>query len=176
MGVRRAGVLALVLVSCGYAPLHGGSSTGEQLHVRLASSNVPDAMAVDEVLVGAREELARLGFLSSGDGYPRFEIEVLRADEASEGIAAVRDAEGRLLPASRASRVGIVARGWVVRAPRADRERDTGDVRVLETVAVAFDARSSTFRHADALRAAGRSVGRRLAYRILGLPSATADE
>jgi hypothetical protein len=173
---RYVRVLVLALASCGYAPLHGGAAPSEHLHVRLSGSKVPDAVASDEVLAGAREELARLGSLAAGDGYPRLEIEVLRADEAAEGIAAARDADGRLLPQSRASRVGLVARGWVLRGPGAERERDTGDVRVFETVAVALDARASTFRQSDALRAAGRVAGKRLATRIMGLPSATASD
>ena len=41
--------------------------------------------------------------------------------------------------------------------------------------AAALDARAAGFRHSDALRAAGRRVGHRLASRILGLPSG-ADE
>jgi hypothetical protein len=67
----------------------------------------------------------------------------------------------------------MVARGWVVRSKGAPPERDTGDVRVFETVSVAFDARAATFRHSDALRAAGRRVGKRVATRIMGLPSAS---
>jgi hypothetical protein len=170
--VRARYLLPLLLAACGYAPVHAGAAA-ERLHVHLAESKVPDAVASDEVLAGAREELARTGSLAAGDGYPRFEIEVLRADEASEGIAAVPDADGRVLPQSRATRVGLVARGWVLRKPGDERERDTGDVRSFETVTVAPDARAATFRHSDALRAAGRRLGKRLASRILGLPSAS---
>jgi len=164
--------LALLVAACGYTPVHSGVAA-ERLHVVLSESKVPDAVASDEVLAGAREELARAGTLESGDGFPRFEIEILRADEASEGIAAVPDMSGRLVPESRATRVGLVARGWIVRSRGGERERDTGDVRVFETVSVAFDARVATFRHSDALRAAGRRVGKRLATRIMGLPSAS---
>ena len=172
----RAGVVvivsALCLAACGYAPVHG-TAAAEHLHVHLTASRVPDAVASDEVLAGAREELAKLGALAAGDGYPRLEIEVLRADEASEGIAANAEPDGRLLPQSRATRVGVVARGWVLRAPGAEPQRDAGDVRVFEIVAIAPDARAATFRHSDALRAAGRRAGRRLATRIMGLPAAT---
>jgi hypothetical protein len=159
-------------VSCGYAPVHSGVAD-EHLHVVLSMSRVPDAVASDEVLAGVREELARGGALAGGDGYPRCEVEIVRADEASEGIAAQPDATGRLQPQSRATRVGLIARAWVLRAPGGERERDTGDVRVFETVAIAADSRAATFRHSDALRAAGRRVGQRLATRIMGLPSAS---
>ena len=166
--------LALLLAACGYQPVHEARGD-EKLAVVLATSSVPDAAASDEVVVGVREQLAKFGALAAGDGYPRCEIEVLRADEASEGISAVEDGSGGLVPSARATRVGIVARAWIVRAKDAPRERDTGDVRALETVSVAPDARSATFRHSDALKSAGRRVGRRLGTRILGLPAASDD-
>lgn len=173
----RGHLLAIVVVAlvalgaaCGYQPVHEARGD-EKLSVVLATSNVPDAAVSDEVVVGVREELAKNGALaSSSDAYPRCEIEVLRADEASEGIAAV---DGQ--PAARATRVGIVARAWIVRRKDGPRERDTGDVRALETVAVAGDARTATFRHADALKAAGRRAGKRLASRVMGLPAASDD-
>jgi hypothetical protein len=168
---RLLALLALVVVSgaCGYRPvsaLHGD----EKIAVVLATSQVPDAAVSDEVAAGVREELAKAGALAAGEGYPRCEIEVLRADEASEGIGAVNGQ-----PSARATRVGIVARAWLVRTKDGARERDTGDVRALETVAVAGDARAATFRHSDALKAAGRRVGRRIGSRLLGLPAASDD-
>jgi hypothetical protein len=173
--MRRAvaALAALLFAACGYRPVHGTTPEGERLHVVLAASSVADAVASDEVLAGVRDELARMGALAGGEGYPRVEVELLRADEASEGIAAQPNADGRLLPTSRATRVGVVARAWVSRAPGGERQRDTGDVRAIETVAVAGDARTATFRHADALRAAGRRLGRRIADRLLGLPAAS---
>lgn len=168
-----AALAAVLSASCGYAPVHAG--VHQKLHVALVESKVPDAAATDEVLVGAREELARMGALAPGDGYPRLEIEVLRADEASEGIDSAPNQDGRLVPQSRATRVGIVARGWVMRAAAGagERERDTGDVRAFETVGAAQDARAAAFRQSDALRVAGRRAGKRLAARVLGLPAAS---
>jgi hypothetical protein len=171
----RARVLLLALASCGYSPVHG-VGRGEALSVALVESKVPDAVATDEVLAGARDELARAGSLAPGRGYPRLEIEVLRVDESSDGVAATAGADGRRLPLGRATRVGLVARGWVVRAPGGQRERDTGDVRVVETAAAALDARSDVFLHADTLRVAGRRVGKQLTARILGFPSASVDD
>ena len=164
--------LALVLTACGYRSVHGGAES-ERFAVVLASSNVPDAVASDEVVAGVREELARAGALKTDGAYPRCEIEVLRADETSEGIRAVRNAEGVQMPEARATRVGLVARAWIVRTKDGPRERDTGDVRTLEVVAVAPDARAATFQYADALRAAGRRTGQRMGTRILGLPSSS---
>jgi hypothetical protein len=164
--------LLVLLASCGYGAVHSGAAP-DRLHVVLSESKVPDATASDEVLAGVREELARGGNLEPGDGFPRCEIEVLRADEASEGIAATPDGSGGQVPQVRATRVGMVARAWIMRKPGGERERDTGDVRAFETVSVAIDARAGTFRHSDALRAAGRRVGKRLGTRIMGLPSAS---
>lgn len=169
----RRGALALLfsLSSCGYAPAVEAPAAA-RLHVVLASSNVPDAAASDEVLVGVREELARYGALADGDGFPRCEVEVLRADESSEGIAATPNKDGKLVPTSRATRVGVLARAWVVDGHAAPRHGDTGDVRATETVSVSNDARAATYAYGDALRAAGRRVGHRLGSRVLGLPAA----
>ncbi len=174
--MSRATAIALLLVtsSCGYRSVAARSGS-EKLSVVLVSSNVPDAVASDEVLAGVRDELARAGALESGNAYPRCEVEVLRADEASEGIAATPNADERLIPEARATRVGIVARAWVVRSKDAPHERDTGDVRALDVVATAPDAKTATYRHADSLRAAARRAGRRIAARLLGLPSASEE-
>jgi hypothetical protein len=171
--MKRA-ALALLLLACGYRSTAPG---GEREHVSvvLVSSNVPSVTASDEVVAGLRDELARAGALEAGSGYPRCEVEVLRADEASEGIAAVKNGDGELVPTSRATRVGIVARAWVVRSKDGPRERDTGDVRALETIAVAANARAATFEQEDGLRAAARRAGKRLGIRILGLPSPSED-
>lgn len=174
---RLALVLALVLAlsapACGYHAVHGARAEAERCEVVLARSHVPDVVVADEVLAGAREELSRHGALG---GSARCRIEVLRIDEASEGIGAVRgpaDEGASLVPAARATRVGVVARAdWEAGGSVG---RDTADVRAFETVAVAGDARAATFRHADALRAAARRLGRRLALRLLGLPAPTEE-
>ena len=59
------------------------------------------------------------------------EIEALRADEESEGIAAERGA-----PVARGTDVGIVARAWITAAEGGPREADTGDMRAEEIIAV----------------------------------------
>jgi hypothetical protein len=173
-------VLALAIVSCGYHVVHG-SASGERLHVVLARSIVADAIASDEVISGAREELAREGMLAPGEGYPRVEIEVLRADESSEGVAAPSAALGSGAggaPRARATQVGFVARAWLVRSIGAPPERDTGDMRAIDLAASnvssgVADPRGDLFLHADALRAVARRLGERLASRVLGLPAAS---
>jgi hypothetical protein len=163
----------LLLAGCGYHAVAGGAPPSDRFAVVLSHTNVPDAVASDEVLAGVREELARAGALKTGDGYPRCEIEVLRADETSDGIAAVRDPAhgGGLQPVARGTRVGLVARAWIVRERDGVHERDTGDVRALDEVATASDARASSFQYTDAMRAAGRRVGHSLGAHIVGLPS-----
>jgi hypothetical protein len=192
--VARAasGALALVVAACGYRPLYGGgaaggaSGDGARLHVVLVRSIVPDAIASDEVVSGVREELARDGALAAGDGYPRVEIEVLRLDESSDGIAAARPvAGGPLVPHARGTEVGVVARAWVVTAAGGEPQRDTGDVRALDLVGTddvggsasggslsAPAERRDAFRHADAVRATAHRDGDRLAQRVLGHPVA----
>jgi hypothetical protein len=145
------------------------------LHVKLVRTFVPDAIASDEVASGVREELARQGALDAGDGYPRVEVEVLRADEASEGIGA-----GASGPLARATNVAIVGRAWLIRGPEASPESDSGDMRAEEVIAVdvtqgALDPRAGGFHHADALRAAARRLGRRLAHKVMGQPAASED-
>jgi hypothetical protein len=160
--------------SCGYHAVYGGDAPA-RLHVKLVRTLIPDAVASDEVTAGLRETLARAGALEAGDGFPRVEIEILRANETSDGIAA-----GRSGPVARATDVGIAARAWIVRAPGATPESDTGDLQAEETLAVdesagSPDPRASAFHQADALRAAARRLGRRLAHKVTREPAAMGD-
>lgn len=171
--IRLSLLLALV-AGCGYRAVYGGGQP-ERLHVKLMRTMVPDAIASDEVASGLREELARQGALDVGDGYPRVEIEVLRADEASEGIAA-----GANGPLARATDVAILGRAWLVRSPGASPESDSGDMRAQEVITLdvtqgVLDPRASGLHHADALRAAARRLGRKLARRVMGQPAASED-
>jgi hypothetical protein len=135
---------------------------------------VADALVAQEVAAGVREELARAGALEPGDGYPRAEIEVLRADEASQGIA-----RGDTGPAARGLEMAVLARARVVSRPGEPPEDDTGDIRADESVAVdetssgALDPRAHLFRADDARRAAARRLGRKLGLRLLGQPVAS---
>jgi hypothetical protein len=163
--------------SCGYRAVYA-SAGGGRLHVKLVRTLVPDAVASDEVAAGVRDELALAGLLEPGDGFPRAEIEVLRSDEACEGIEALSGE-----PVARATNIGLIARAWIARADGASAERDTGDLRAQEVIAVderngvtgTKDPRASAFHAADALRAAARRLGRKLAQRLMGAPSASED-
>lgn len=162
-------LVGVLCAACGYQPVYATRSA--PLHVKLVRSAVADAIAADEVAAGVREELARAGALAPGEAYPRVEIEVLRADEASEGVGASPGG-----PQARATDVGIVARAWVVAAAGQAPQAPTGDLRAEDTLAVdegdtAPDPRASAFHHADALRASARRLGRALGARVLGLPA-----
>jgi hypothetical protein len=160
---------ALLLVAgCGYHAVHGGQAGADRLHVRLVSARVADPTTADELLSGVREGLAREGLLAPGDGYPRVEVEVLRLDETSDGIADVAGA-----PRARGTRVGVAARAWIVAAEGAPQERDTGDLRAFDLVTVSGGAPLDTFRHADATRAVARRLGGALVQKLLGFGAVT---
>jgi hypothetical protein len=171
-----AALLLTFVVACGYHAAYADPSGG-RLHVKLLRSLVPDAVASDEVAAGVRDELARCGWLEAGERYPRVEIEVLRADEASEAIGA-RGTPA--VPLARSLDVGIAARAWIVEAPGGAPERDTGDMRAEDVVAVDLatgvgDPTADALHHPDALRSAARRLGRTLAQRLLGAPGPSED-
>lgn len=160
-----AGGFAIAISACGYHSMNAGAGD-EHYAVVLASTNVPDVVASDEVVAGVREELAKAGALTAGESYPRCEVEVLRADEAADAIGV---ANGQL--DAHATRVGVVARAWIVRSAGGPRERDTGDVRAMDMAATAPDAKTATFQNLDTMRAAGRRVGHSVGARLLGIPA-----
>ena len=159
-----------LLSACGYAPLYASSPGGAKLHVVLVRSLIADAAASDEVVSGAREQLARDGALAPGEGYPRVEIEVLREDETSDGVAAPSSVDA---PVARGLEVALVARAWLVSAPDAPHEHDTGDMRAGDLVSPRPDAQRDLLAHMDASRAVARRIGTRLALKVLGHPAAT---
>jgi hypothetical protein len=167
-------VTLALCAACGYHAVYGGQAP-QRVHVKLVRTLVPDAVAGDEVASGMREELSREGALEPGDGWPRAEVELLRADEASEGIAAQAGA-----PVARGVDVGVVARAWIVPESGAAAERDTGDLRAVEVISVdrsggVLDPRAAGFHRADAVRAAARRLGGKLARRLMGQPAASED-
>jgi hypothetical protein len=165
--------LACVSTSCGYRPLYGGERGDDRFCVVGVSPLVADAAVVAEVEAGVRAGLARGGGLRSGSGYPRVVIEVLRIDAASEGISAVPGTP--TAPLARGTRVGVLARAWVERAPGGPKERDTGDLRAVDVMEAEADPRLEALRLDDAARASARRLGERLARRVLGEPDAPDD-
>ncbi len=165
--MRSISVVVLLLAGCGYQPLYA-TPAGEAYHLHLAKNQIASAMVAEEVVRGAREALIKDGALVSGDGYPRVEIEVLRADEASEGI--VRSPGD--VPSARASDLAIIARAYVVRHAGASAELDTGDVRAQDLVGAPEDPARELWQREDAMRSIARRLGQKLAARVLGHPSA----
>lgn len=154
-----------VAAGCGYRAVYGEGG-GERFHVRLVAAPIADAAAADEVLSGVREALAREGALLLGSGHPAVCVEVVRIDERSTGIGGAGG-----VPAARGAARAVVARAWLERAEGAPAERSTGDVRAELELAAEGDAVSDAIAHGDALRAAARRLGQRLALRILGHPT-----
>jgi hypothetical protein len=163
--------------ACGYRPLYATRAPG-RLHVTLVRTLIADSVASDEVAAGVRDELAREGVLGAGEGYPRAEIEVLRADAASEGITGSGGS-----PSARATDFSVVARAWVVELPGGEPESDTGDMRATQVIAIdssgagnaPVDLRATVFHDTDAVRAAARRLGRLLGRRLVGEPAAGDD-
>jgi hypothetical protein len=175
--MKRALGIACILhvISCGYSPLYS-TPASERLSVALVGARTGDATTSDEVVAGVRDTLAKEGALSPGANYPRVEVEVIRADETSEGIAAESTPSGHV-PRARGTEVGVVARAWIARNATSAREADTGDVRAFDLVSSPNQdgvlSSSEALTHDDALRASARRVGQRLALRVLGHPAAT---
>jgi hypothetical protein len=150
--------------ACGYRSA-AERPAGKRLAVVAAPFKTPHATAVQEVLNGAREELARAEALGSR-GFPRLVVEVVRVDELPVGI----QAPGGHSPVGRGSDVGVTAHAWVEEREGSPASRDTGDVRRVETVAQGTDSAASSVAAGDAVRASARRVGRALALRALGIP------
>lgn len=166
------GLLAYLLAGCGYQPVYG-SSSGGRFHVHLAESRVSSVLVAQEVVRGARDELATEGSLAPGDGFPRLEIEVLRADESSEGVVQAETPEGPV-PRARATELGVVARAWIVRREGAPAELDTGDMAAESLMGSPLgDPTREVWQREDSLRATARRLGGRLVLRVLGHPTVT---
>ena len=160
------------VAACGYSSVRRAES--ERLHVVLKSTEVADAVVTDSVLSGVRSALADEGALAPGDGFPRLEVEVLRADETSEGIARANSPNGPL-PVARGTEVGVVARAWVIPSKGASALRDTGDMRATDLLATPGSAEAAIVSYSDGLRASATRLGRALGRRVLGNPSVSDD-
>ncbi len=126
-----------------------------------------------EVVRGTTGALAKEGLLRAGDAssYPRVEVEVLRIDEAPNGIAASAGA-----PLGRGHEVAVIARAVLRTEASGEGHRDTGDVR-----GQVFVARAPTLSRADAeldaaTLAAARRAGRLLGESLAGHPIATEED
>jgi len=158
--------LTLLFVGCGYSSVRRADS--ERLHVTLRSTHIADAAATDSVLAGVRAALSEEGALAPGEGFPRVEVEVLRADEISDGIQATGGPAGG--PSARGTEIALVGRACVVQSEGGECTRDTGDVRTADILAAQPSSEMAGVTYADTLRAAGMKLGRALGRRLLGSP------
>jgi hypothetical protein len=155
---------ALPSSACGYRSALD-RAPGERLTVVAAPFRTPHPEAVQEVLNGVRQELARAEALGDG-GFPRLVVELVRVDELPAGIQSLAGQS----PLGRGSDLGVTARAWVEERHGSPASRDTGDVRRVETVAQGADSVASSLAATDAIRASARRVGQALALRALGIP------
>jgi hypothetical protein len=166
---RRVALLALALglAGCGYEPVYGGERPSQRLSVVAAAHRTPNLRAVQGVLSGVREELAREGLLAPGEGYPRVVVEVLRVDEASAAVLADGAGDGAR-PRAGGSSVGVVARGWVLPKEGAQAIRDTGDVRRVRQLAAGRSPRTDARAFDELVSNVARETGSSIARRITG--------
>jgi hypothetical protein len=163
--MRRRFALALVLLtSCGYHPVHAVRDPLGPFAVVAGPVHAPDADLAAAALEGARAELARAGELGDRGAPAAIEIELLRVDETSEGIALSSPG----LPLARAVRVTALGRARVRRAGSAAAERDTGDVRASDVVGRGSAAAQALVLRDEAGRAAARRLGEVLVRQLLG--------
>jgi hypothetical protein len=166
--MRRRAALAIVLrlAGCGYRLVHAPVDPLGPFEVVGGRVYVPDSGAIGAMAEGARAELSRAGELGSGGA--AIEVELLRFDMESEGIAAGKGAAGA--PLARGVRVVAVGRARMRRAGSGAVERDTGDVRASETAGLGPDTAQALATHDEAARAAARRLGEVLVRRLLGFP------
>lgn len=160
----RVALAFLLLTSCGYRPVHAVRDPLGPFSVVAGPVHAPEAALAAALAEGARAELARAGELGDWGAPAAVEVELLRVDETSEGIALA----GPELPLARGVRVTAVGRARVRRAGSASAERDTGDVRASEAVTRGSGPAPALVLHDEAGRAAARRLGEILVRRLLG--------
>lgn len=162
-------MVSLALVGCGYRPLRSGLAGTPRIRVEAAVAHVPGGAITgiaDEAALGARGELAKWGALAGSDAKDRLRVEVVRLDEASEGIGTIDSPEGAL-PRGRGVRLRVTARG-TVEGPGGRYE--TRDVEATEVVAAPEDPLAWDALRAGAVRTLARTAGALVAREVLGIP------
>ena len=176
LSTLTAFVFAACLPGCGYRAVYAGAPPSAKLAVVPATNRTADIEAVAGVLAGVRAELSRTGALSSGQGYPRVLVEVLRVDEIPVGIAAPDPPPGEdRRPVARGLAMAVTARAWVVESAGGEPAVDTGDIRRIGNAATQAGPLENAQQRALAVRAAGRQTGEALARRILGDPEPSVE-
>lgn len=166
----RALAVAALLSGCGYRPLHHGLAGRPRIQVVAAEAQTPAGAGADvaeELASGARAELARYGALGGSESPDRLSLQLVRLDDASEGIA-VADAR----PHARGIRLRVIARGVVRRAPSGGAEDawETADVETSELVPSSSDPLAWDAARRAAARMVARKAGALVAREVLGVP------
>jgi len=152
------------LGACGYQPLYAPSAASS-ISVGVGQVLIPEPLAAQAAVGGARSELARAGRLAAGDSFPRLALDVLRVDEVSRGIHVQAG-----VPVAGGMGVAVVVRGRVLTAEGREAELDTGDVRRAVAVTGDADPRADSASFDQALRSAAERAGRAAARIALGIP------
>lgn len=158
-------------LGCGYAPAYGGERPVARLTVVAAPSRAADSAALVGILEGLRAELSRAGVLTSGGGYPRVVVELVRVDERTAGQSVAANPTnlgGEEVVLGRGSAVGVTGRAWIIESPEARSFRDTGDVRRVRVHAAGSSSGVDHEAREAALVVAGRLTGAALARRLMG--------
>jgi len=160
--------LAAFASGCGYGTLasHGASAGGPRLFVAHGEATTPSARTADALVAAVSGRLAEASELRGGEGFPRVEVDLVRVDETVEALAAAGNT-----PLSRGLRITVVGRARVLRAPGEPPALDTGDMSAHVTVTAGGTSASALVLRDEASAGAARLLGRRLAERVLGLPS-----
>jgi len=158
-------------LGCGYRPLAAHGAGEQRLSVVAGARTVPAARAHDALVVATAGRLAEAGELAGGAGYPRLEVELVRIDETAEALAPSGER-----PLARGLRITATGRARVLRGPSEEPAFDTGDMSAHAFVSAggagtAGSAASPLALRDEAAALAARALGRRLAERVLGLPS-----
>lgn len=154
---------------CGYHPVYGDSAAAA-IGVGAGQILVPDTVAAQAALSGARSELAAAGRLSGAAGYPRLVVDILRVDELSRGIHVQNGA-----PAAGGMSIAVVVRARLLNAPEQEASADSGDVRRTAQLSGSADPRADSAARDSAARDAAERAGRAAARLVLGIPE-PADE
>lgn len=159
----------MLISGCGYRAILAPPAR-QYLSVQVGQTLVPEALAVQAALSGARAELAAEGELGRDAEFPRLVMDVLRVDEGSRGIH-VQAGQ----PAAGGMSVAVVVRARVFRAANTEPISDTGDLRRAVQLSGDADPRVDSAAYDAALRGAAERAGRAAARYAIGLPE-PADE
>lgn len=159
----------MIASGCGYGSVYAPAKQAP-VSLQVGQALIPDAIAVQAAMSGARSELAAAGRAQAGSSFPRLVIDVLRVDELSRSVH-VESGQ----PRAGGMSIAITVRGRLFRAERQEPSFDSGDLRRSAQLSGDADPRVDGAAYDQALRAAAERAGRAVARTLLGIPE-PADE